>query len=38
MKDPSVREQLRSAKTPEDVQALIRTYRRLHTPFADARG
>lgn len=38
MKDPSVRAQLTTAKTPEDIQELIRNHRRLHTPFADARG
>lgn len=35
---PEVREQLLEARDPAEILSLIRRYRRLHTPFADARG
>jgi NhaP-type Na+/H+ or K+/H+ antiporter/mannitol/fructose-specific phosphotransferase system IIA component (Ntr-type) len=36
--DAEVREQLMEAEDPREILPLIRRYRRLHTPFADARS
>jgi NhaP-type Na+/H+ or K+/H+ antiporter/mannitol/fructose-specific phosphotransferase system IIA component (Ntr-type) len=36
--DAEVRQQLMEAEDPREVLPLIRRYRRLHTPFADARS
>lgn len=36
--DPDVRSQLINAVEPDEMLGIIRRYRRLHTPFADARS
>jgi len=36
--DGEVRQQLANAIEPDEMLGIIRRYRRLHTPFADARG